>query len=517
MRDTTSPVARILGKHSALLALILCGLAVPDLGKAQAAGADEIEARVASHLEAAKQAEAVQDYLAAAGEYESILALRPGWALIHQSLGVTYHLAKRFPQAIEQLQLAVGLDDQLWGAFLFLGMDYYQTHQFEFAISALDKGLALNPEMVEMRRWLGLSHAALQRYEEAIGHLLHVTNANADDPEALFHLARTYDKRASQLFQSIGEREPESPFVYLLQAERLASEDDLARARAEYRRALDLRPDLTGILHSVEPARAGSLSPGDQATGPFAEIRSRFSAGRYLEASDEAKHLLVAQPGQAEAMYWLGRSYKGLAAATLDRLTESAPESYRVDQLAGEFHEDRTEFGKAVEAYRRALDKQPEVPGLRYAVGAVYWKMGRFEEAQEWLEAELERNPHHALARYRLGNLLLDRDRPKEALPHLLESLAANPDLAEARFDLGRAYLADGQHASAVEALEVYARIDPGNDRVHFLLGNAYRGLGRLEDAQREFRLYQELSRERLRKVQGDVRSVSEDLKQAAP
>ena len=65
--------------------------------------------------------------------------------------------------------------------------------------------------------------------------------------------------------------------------------------------------------------------------------------------------------------------------------------------------------------------------------------------------------------------------------------------------------------------LEAYAQIDPANDRVHFLLGNAYRGLGRIEDARKEFQTYQELSRQRLRRVQQDVKSVTEDVNRSDP
>lgn len=482
-----------------------------------ALGQESIDERVAAYLEEAKQAESVQDYLAAAARYKAILELRPEWALIHQSLGVTYHLAKQYSQAIQHLKRAVELDNQLWGAYLFLGMDYYQTHQFEFAVSALERSLALNPEMAETSRWLGLSHSALRNFEVAIPHLLRFTTEGAEDAEALFHLARAYDGRAAQLFQSIGDRAPESPFVYMLQAERFASEGDLSRARAEYRRALDLRPDLAGVLSGLDQASVNRQAPAMKPPNTFAGIRSSFVAGRFDEAASAAKGFLASQPENAEAAYWLGRACQGLAAGTLDRLTEVAPESYRVDQLAGELHEERTEYEKAVEAYRRALQKAPEVPGLRYAVGTAYWKMGSFSEAQQWLEEELDRNPHHARARYRLGNLLLDRGRPAAAIPHLLQALATTPDLAEARFDLGRAYLEDQQHAAAAAELEAYAQIHPDNDRVHYLLGSAYRGLGRLEDAREEFRTYQELSRQRLGKVQQDVKSVAEDVNRADP
>lgn len=510
-RGVSRPTDGFWPKRLASTSLVLLGLALP------AQGQESIEARVASYLEEAKRAESVQDYLAAAEQYEAILELRPEWALVHQSLGVTYHLAKQYSEAIGHLERAVQLDDQLWGAYLFLGMDYYQTHQFAVALSALERSLALNPEVAETSRWLGLSHSALGNYEEAIAHLLSVIASDAEDVEALFHLVRAYDGRAAQLFGSIGETDPDSPFVYMLQAERFASENDLPRAKAEYRRALELRPDLAGILDRIELASAVPGSQPAQSQNTFAGIRSSFASGRFQDAALEAKGLLASQPQNAEAMYWLGRAYQSLATGTVDSLTEVAPESYRVDQLAGELHEERTEYESAVAAYRRALRKAPEVPGLRYAIATSYWKMGNFTDALEWLEEELDRNPHHARARYRLGNLLVDRGRPEDAIPHLLQALAATPDLAEARFDLGRAYLEGQQHAAAAAELEAYAQSNPANDRVHYLLGNAYRGLGRLEDARREFQTYQELSRRRLRKIQQDVKSVAEDINRADP
>ncbi len=506
-------VTSVVLNRTRLSASLLVLLALFVSGRGNPQDSASVEARVSAHLDAAKRAEGGQDYLAAAKEYESILALRPGWALIHQSLGVALHLAGRHDQAIQSLRGATRLDDQLWGAFLFLGMDYYQTHRFELAIKALERSAELNPEMLETQRWLGLSFAAVGLYREAIGPMLRVVVASGEDAEALFSLARAYDNRASQLFEMIGRADPDSPFVFLLQAERFASEGESDRARAEYRRALEARPDLAGTLDAVQRDPQGDTPYAEGGRGRFAGVRASFADGHYRDAADRAKSLLTSHPESAEAMYWLGRSYKGLAAAALERLIEVAPQSHRVDQLEAEAHADRTEFAKAVEAYSRAIEKRPQLPGLRYALGQAYSKMGRFEEAKQCFEDELARNPHHALARHRLGSLLLDRGEASEGLQHLLRAVEARPASAEARFDLGRAHLENRDYASAAREFEWYAESDPDNDRVHFLLANAYRGLGRLEDAQRELKLYQELSRKRLRRVQQDVRSVSEELR----
>lgn len=488
-------------------------LAILGVALAQPSSPEAVEAQVRSHLEAAKLAESAQDYLAASERYEAILALRPDWALIHQSLGVTLHLAKRFPQSIERLVEAVRLDSQLWGAFLFLGMDYYQVGRFDDAVEALKRSLELNPELAETRRWLGLSYSAVHRFEEAIEHLSQSTGPRNDDAEALFHLARAYDSRASQLFEEIGRAEPDSPFVFLLQAERFLAHNDLDRARAEYIRAIRVRPDLARTLPALASV-AGDDNLPQAAAGDAAEVHGLFESGRYLAVAERTRKTLASDPTSVDARYWLGRSYKSLASRTVQRLTEVAPDSYRVDQLAAELHRERTEYEKSVEAYERALSKRPDLPGLRYAIGDVYWSMRRLKEAEDWLGQELERNPHHALARHRLGSLLLERGAVADALLHLKQAVEMAPESAAARFDLGRAYLANAQHSEAVRELEASARQEPGNDRVHFLLANAYRGLGRMDDARREVTLYQEARQRRLKQVQSDVTSVADDLKQ---
>lgn len=481
---------------------------------AQPAIPESVESQVQAHLEAAKLAESEQDYLAAAERYEAILALRPDWALIHQSLGVTLHLAKRFPQSIERLLEAVRLDRQLWGAFLFLGMDYYQIGKFEDAIEALEESLELNPDLAETRRWLGLGYSAVHRYEKAIRHLSQSTGPRNDDAEALFHLARAYDGRASQLFEEIGRTAPNSPFVSLLQAERFLAENDLDRARAEYVRAIGVRSDLAGTLRDLYGAASDDDS-SRAAVGSVGEIQGLFESGQHLEVAARTRKTLASDATSVEARYWQGRSYKSLASATVQRLTEVAPDSYRVDQLAAEFHRDETEYEKAVAAYQRALSKRPDLPGLRFAIGDVYWAMRRLEEAEDWLRQELDRNPHHALARHRLGSLLLERGAADDALLHLKQAAEMRPASAAARFDLGRAYLAKGEHSDAVRELNASARQDPGNDRVHYLLANAYRGLGRMDEARQELTLYQEARQRRLEQVQTDVSSVADDLKRA--
>ena len=195
-------------------------------------------------------------------------------------------------------------------------------------------------------------------------------------------------------------------------------------------------------------------------------------------------------------------------------MIDTDPDSYRVHRMVGERHEDKTEYEKALESYRLALQKRPRTLGLHYAIGNVYWKTRRYAEAEKWLLEELTSNPHHTLAHHRLGSLYLDQDNTDAAIRHLEQALASRGDFLAARLDLGRALLAGKHYEPAAKHFEEYVRGDPESDRVHYLLANTYRGLGRVDDAAAEMKKYQVLNRKRLQKVQTDVRGVSDELKQ---
>ncbi len=583
---------------------------------AQQPSASDVDSKITALLAAARQAEGQKDFAAASRHYQDILRIEPGWALIHQSLGLSYHFQNRYSEAIAALRRALEFDESLWGAHLFLGMDYYRTNEFEKAVPALERSVALNAKMAEVEAglWLGLSYVALGRSEDAIRRW----EAGPVDVERLYHLARAYDRRATELFEGIGRLDPGSGLVAMLQAERAASEGRWSAAETDYRAAVARRPDLAGAvagLRRFEPRASASgeevprpvklsahdakanleraeflFSRGAEArgnmhlralknaatddTGLSAKQRqeieriehlartlrnleqapdpgaagfraglemlaaSRFSsaaesftralggapnrlarlylaealfgAGRYQKAVEQLRKL-PDEPADLDGFYWLGRAYKQLAGGTPARLTERAPDSYRIDQLTAERLEKNTEYEKALAAYQRVFAKQPMAGGVRYALGNVYWKMRRFEEAERWLREELQTNPHHSSAHFRLGNLYADQGKAEQAVTHLERALAAGTSFPTARLDLGRALSAAGRHSEAVEQLRAHASANPTEDRVRYLLAQAYRSLGRLDEAKQAMLEYRELNRKRLEEVQRDVREAAEE------
>src|SRR5438132_524549 len=87
------------------------------------------------HLEAARTAQAAQDFTRAAEEYKKALSLSPADAgEIYQNLGLVYHLQFKYQEAIQSFEKALSLQPNLWASHLFLGIGLYKTNQFSRAL-----------------------------------------------------------------------------------------------------------------------------------------------------------------------------------------------------------------------------------------------------------------------------------------------------------------------------------------------------------------------------------------------
>lgn len=425
----------------------------------------------------------------------------------------------------------------------------------------------------EARFWLGAAYAALGRPVDAIREYRRAAELRPKDIEVLYQVAALYDQQGSSLFERIGTIEPRAAAVSLLQAERLLAENRASLAVIEYRRAITLRPDLKSAIPSLEqtepaaPEQSETISGADaRACGGLAaywrvngqttksdelfahlsklvpaddvarkyvisaqspslrvnlpddtrlwsqlqQVSKHLQAGDYRLAETLLQELLDGDPRNIDGLLALGKTYKRWAESILERMTAINPDAPRVHQLQGEREEAKGNYEGALQSYRTALDRQPNQPGLAYAIGNVYWKLHQYDDAEVWLGKELSQNPHHGLAHYRLGSLYTEQGKSGQAIAHLTEALAAHPEWVDARFDFGRALSLAGRQEEAVAQFRKVAADGPPNDRVHYLLSNALRRLGRNEEADSEMARYQDLTRKRLERTQRTVRDFTD-------
>lgn len=487
------------------------------------------EKQLEHYLQEAQAAEKIKDYSRAAAAYQNILKIRPQWALIHQSLGVVYHLQSRFPEAITSLHRALKLDPSLWGSQLFLGMGYYRTNQFLKAIPALEQSLKLNPKMAEneARLWLGSSFLALNRFEEALAQFQRLSEIKPRDLEALYNLAEAYNRYSSALFEKITVVDPESAEAHRLQAEWFEWQEKTDEAIGEYVEALAARPDWEGMhltvgnlyLRKGEPAKAAQafeeelrLAPDDPAVIKLLQsVRTRVGS-----TPPEPKGVNAANAGTSNLFdqgvrQFRARDFSG-AQTLLSRAAQENPKDMPIKLYLARCHfamgnhdqtvqllKDAGEFGShelealywtgksyqelAAQTLERMIEIDPNSYRVHQMTGALLEDKRKYAEAIDAYQKVLKPAPDLMGIRFAIGNASWKMQNLDEALVWLKDELARNPYHALANYRVGTIYLSKGSTDQAVPFLEKAVQANPALLGAHQDLAKAYTSLGRHEDA----------------------------------
>jgi tetratricopeptide (TPR) repeat protein len=261
--------------------------------------------------------------------------------------------------------------------------------------------------------------------------------------------------------------------------------------------AASSRADVEGVLgdcyfrtHSFDQAivhleLARQLRPNSKEA--WIELgRAYASAGRTKEAINTWKSWLQQNPTDVDALYWVGSTYNSMAQNVSDEMERKDRNHYLVLELEGDQFRVKQEYEKALQSYQRALATNPNLPGLHFDVGDVYYQMMKYPEARQELGKELASNPDHARANFELGDIDIKQGRVEEGMPYLDRALRLNPGLSEAHRSRARGLLAEKRYEDAVRELLWVAKQSPSDHTVHAMLAGAYRQMGRLKEAQQE-------------------------------
>jgi tetratricopeptide (TPR) repeat protein len=213
----------------------------------------------------------------------------------------------------------------------------------------------------------------------------------------------------------------------------------------------------------VRPPQASDLKI---AALDYVLMNDYTSAARYLDQS------LAMDPADNEALYHLGRvRYQqnrfDLAIAAFESLLQRDPGNLKAEDNLGLCLEATGKSGAAISAYRKAIEMDTK--------------------------AEL----HTEQPYLNLGKLLNTLNRESEAIPALTEAVKINEASAPAHYELGRAEFALHHLEEARAQLERAAALDPHNSSPHYLLGRVLSRMGKPEDAAAQFKLTENLIREK--------------------
>ncbi len=216
-----------------------------------------------------------------------------------------------------------------------------------------------------------------------------------------------------------------------------------------------------------------------------------WAAAALLERrrQDERTHRSVSVICAAAALHtllWIGLNANPAAAETryvhlMGRLNGHAA-SYGWETL-GTYYRLRGKTVPALNAYKRALDANPQNPRHWLSVGIIYCDLGRPDRGIEHLRKATEIQPDLAEAHINLGTAYLGAGRHAAAIDHLRKAVELQPQGALGLVNLGAAYNEAGRYNEALDPLRKALERQPGHPGAHVNIGASFHGLGRYEEA----------------------------------
>lgn len=297
---------------------------------------------------------------------------------------------------------------------------YNRSDYADRAITEYQKAIAADPGSLFLRVQLAELYWRVSRVEDAVNEIQAVLKENPNDLQAHRLLARIY-------FSSMGESNSASPTPGMLE-----------KAIAELEAVHRLDPDdadsalMLGRLYKADnqPKKAEAL---------FEKI---------LSDNPESRNVLV----NLTQLYFDQGDYDKIIS-----LLENVPEG-RMDPallyLLGESYAQTRDLKKAEDAFKKALDKEPDSEDIRRAYAEALMAQGKMEEARAQLQEMVKSDPQSPMGYVRLAQLDRQMGNFDDARNELEQARRLEPDNLE--IPLQEAVLEDtlGNEAKAISLLQ---------------------------------------------------------------
>ncbi|RQR47686.1 tetratricopeptide repeat protein [Burkholderia sp. Bp9140] len=180
---------------------------------------------------------------------------------------------------------------------------------------------------------------------------------------------------------------------------------------------------------------------------------AHHQAGRLAPAKALYDAILHAQPGQPDAMHFLGllacqlKQYDA-GLALMERSLAARPDASYFNNL-GNMLRECGRLDDAIAHYRRAVALRPDYPEAHNNLGNALRDAREPGEAMQSCSRAIELRPGYAEAYNNLGNVLQDLGELEAAAASYGKAIAFHPAYAEAHSNLGNVLRAQERHADA--------------------------------------------------------------------
>jgi tetratricopeptide (TPR) repeat protein len=424
----------------------------------------------------------------AAQEYLKALAIDQKQSGLHTSLGEAYLHSGKLAEAETEFHRELQFDSRNELAWLGLANLQLVKGQAVAALESVGKVWEISPEFLKVPQEFPSIELTQQAAKASIAQVLNGPEGAARH----FLLAGLYAATGENALSTSEWKAFQNDFSRWQNALNPSANQDPCKAHL-YSQCMDLLKNNKQLTSSAQLLVA----------------KIHFAFRQYEPAATALAQVRRDASENAEASYWLERTYQALGGDAYARLENSVPNSWRTHQLRAEGYANRRDLDNAIREYQLALQLRPAEAELHEALGEFYLDNHSDGEALRELEKAVSLDPSRTKALYLLGRLyVVDRENEK-AVPYLQRALRLRPNMNEASGLLGTAYVRMGKFAEAIPNLQKAAPLDHfGN--VHYQLYLAYRKLGQAEPAQKALARSQDLRRSSLERDQALILGSSQ-------
>ena len=471
-------------------------------------------------------------YPMAAEALEKALKLRPDLSRARLYLGLSQSSLGKYSESIRSLEKALAGDIDVPYRKLArtnLARDYLSLDQDEKAVTILKSLIDEYPQDTDIlftlgKAYLRLSAASAEqlalagdtarvhqmlaenfvnqgKFKEAIDEYGAALALDRDLPGVHYPLALMLLREGKS---EDGERNLEAAVLDEPQNER--ARRLLAQSRVGSLAKSAIEEALSSPASGTKPTALGFIDPlpaapisraQDAGRSPVETAQLLYRQGQFDDAVSKFKELVLQNPQDVDALYWLVKAYQALSVRVFDQIGQTAPDSARAHQLLAEGFDKQERFDQAEAEYQRSLEKDTRLPGIHYAIGLDRMKMGQWEEARNEFNTELRLDPFNAGANFRLGQIAYRSTKYDEARGYFSRAIEIFPAFGEARAQLGQVLIKERRYKEAIPHLVAATRLIPDDHTVHFQLYHAYRALGEKDRAQKELETFQRMENQK--------------------
>jgi tetratricopeptide (TPR) repeat protein len=207
------------------------------------------------------------------------------------------------------------------------------------------------------------------------------------------------------------------------------------------------------------------------------------SLGRNTDALLRYDILLREDPTDKRVLFQLIKLLKSATLTAIKQLGNLDPDSEFMLVLKAQSYAEGEKYTDAIEKYKELLIKNPNFPGIHFALGETYYNAIDYANAEKELRLALGEDPNLPMANYYLGDILVKSQRMAEAVPRLEIVVASSPQFMMGYFQLGKCYIAQGKLQEALALLTKAIELDPNEKMVHYQLAQLY---GRLKEPEKQ-------------------------------